>query len=46
MDVERVWSRGWWELHSPGSGGMTRFALAALDIALWDILAKHDGVPL
>ena len=46
MDVERIWTRSWWELHALGSGGMTRFALAAIDIALWDILAKRADVSL
>jgi L-alanine-DL-glutamate epimerase-like enolase superfamily enzyme len=46
VDVERIWRSGWWELHSLGSAGMTRFALAAIDIALWDILAQQAGVPL
>jgi len=46
VDVERIWSRGWWELHSLGSGGMTRLALATVDIALWDILAQGAGVAL
>jgi L-alanine-DL-glutamate epimerase-like enolase superfamily enzyme len=45
-DVERIWTRCWWELHALGSGGMTRFAIATIDIALWDMLAKHAGVPL
>lgn len=37
-DVERVWHRCWWELHSLGSGGLTRYAIATVDVALWDIL--------
>ena len=45
-DVERVWTRCWWELHSLGSGGLTRYAIASVDVALWDILAKHAGEPL
>src|SRR5262245_9122334 len=40
-NVERIWSRCWWELHALGSGGLTRYALAGVDIALWDILAQH-----
>ena len=46
VDVERIWTRCWWELHALGSGGMSRFALATIDIAVWDILAQAAGVPL
>jgi L-alanine-DL-glutamate epimerase-like enolase superfamily enzyme len=46
VDIERIWRNCWWEIHSLGSGGMTRLALAAVDIALWDILAQHANVPL
>jgi L-alanine-DL-glutamate epimerase-like enolase superfamily enzyme len=46
VDVEQIWRACWWELHSLGSGGMTRLAVAAVDIALWDILAQHAQLPL
>jgi L-alanine-DL-glutamate epimerase-like enolase superfamily enzyme len=45
-DVERIWTRCWWELHSLGSGGLTRYALASVDVALWDIVAQKAGQPL
>jgi len=46
VDVEQIWRGCWWELHSLGSSGMTRFAVASVDIAVWDILAQHAQVPL
>lgn len=45
-DIERIWTRCWREVHSLGSAGMTRLAMAAIDIALWDLLAKRADLPL
>lgn len=33
-------------LHRCGTGGINTLAVAAIDIALWDICAKHYNVPL
>jgi len=36
-----VWHTGWRHLRDLGAGGFTTMALAAVDIALWDIAAKQ-----
>ena len=41
-----VWHRCWHHLHNMGGGGVTTTALAALDIALWDLAAKEAGKSL
>lgn len=44
--TERVWSRLWMECHAAGPAGITTLAIAAIDIALWDLKAKGVGEPL
>ena len=44
--VESLWERMWWHLHFVGRGGIAAFAMAAVDIALWDLRARVDGKPL
>jgi L-alanine-DL-glutamate epimerase-like enolase superfamily enzyme len=36
-----LWHKCWHHLHNLGGGGVTTTALAALDIALWDLAAKE-----
>ena len=43
--IERLWERMWWHVHFIGRGGAASFALAALDIALWDLRGKAQGAP-
>jgi L-alanine-DL-glutamate epimerase-like enolase superfamily enzyme len=38
-----VWDRLWWHLHEAGGGGLTTMAIAAVDIALWDLAARTAG---
>ena len=38
--VEDIWERMWWRLHFVGRGGIAAFAIAAVDIALWDLRAR------
>jgi L-alanine-DL-glutamate epimerase-like enolase superfamily enzyme len=40
------WHRLWTELHDAGGGGVSTLALATVDIAFWDLLAKEQGRPL
>jgi L-alanine-DL-glutamate epimerase-like enolase superfamily enzyme len=41
-----LWHKCWHHLHNLGGGGVTTTALAALDIALWDLAAKEVGKSL
>ncbi len=41
-----LWHRSWRFLHDNGGGGITTFALSALDIAYWDLLGRSLNVPL
>lgn len=45
-DVERIWDFCEWHIHYVGRGGIASFAMAALDIALWDIRCRRAGLPL
>jgi L-alanine-DL-glutamate epimerase-like enolase superfamily enzyme len=38
-----LWHQCWHHLHNMGGGGVTTTALAALDIALWDLAAREVG---
>ena len=44
--IENLWDRMWWHLHFVGRGGVAAFAMAAVDIALWDRRARAAGAPL
>lgn len=43
--IESLWQRMWWHVHFVGRGGLAAFALAALDVALWDLRGKAQGLP-
>ena len=44
--VEELWKMLNWHVHFVGRGGIASFAIAALDIALWDLRAKSQRLPL
>jgi L-alanine-DL-glutamate epimerase-like enolase superfamily enzyme len=45
-EVEALWERMWRGLLYVGRGGLLAFAVAALDIALWDLRGLRLGQPL
>ena len=45
-EVEQLWEMLNWHVHFVGRGGVASFAIAALDIALWDLRAKSQELPL
>jgi L-alanine-DL-glutamate epimerase-like enolase superfamily enzyme len=44
--IEQLWQKMWWHLHFVGRGGAGAFAIAAVDIALWDLRARRASLPL
>ncbi len=38
---EQIWEQLWWRSHYIGRGGLASFAIAAVDIALWDWRARR-----
>ncbi|MEM7117892.1 MAG: mandelate racemase/muconate lactonizing enzyme family protein [Chloroflexota bacterium] len=44
--IEKLWNGMWWKMHYIGRGGLVSFAMSAVDVALWDLVGKQDGVPL
>jgi L-alanine-DL-glutamate epimerase-like enolase superfamily enzyme len=45
-DIEAIHDAMWWHIHYVGRGGITSFAMSAVDIALWDLKGKREGLPL
>ena len=44
--IENLWQKMWWFLHYTGRGGTASFAMAAVDIALWDLKARKQETSL
>lgn len=45
-DIGRIWTKLTWAGASVGRSGLATQAIAAIDIALWDLKAKRAGLPL
>jgi L-alanine-DL-glutamate epimerase-like enolase superfamily enzyme len=45
-DIGRLWNKLMWAGASVGRSGLATQAIAAFDIALWDLKAKRAGLPL
>jgi L-alanine-DL-glutamate epimerase-like enolase superfamily enzyme len=45
-EIDGLWKQMWWHLHFVGRGGIAAFAMAAVDIALWDMRAREQNQPL
>src|SRR6478609_2789935 len=45
-DIAKIWTKLIWAGASVGRSGLATQAIAAIDIALWDLKAKRAGLPL
>ncbi|HVS50837.1 MAG TPA: enolase C-terminal domain-like protein [Opitutaceae bacterium] len=46
IDIEARWAEMFSHLRNLGRQGLTAMAVSAVDVALWDLKAKHLGIPL
>ena len=46
LHIEKLWDDLFWCIRGVGRKGLAFCALSAVDIALWDLKAKHFNVPL
>lgn len=44
--LEEIYEALEWQMHYVGRGGIVSFATSTIDIALWDIRGKSQGLPL
>lgn len=44
--IDHLYDEMQWHIHYVGRGGISSFAISAIDIALWDIRGKTTGKPL
>lgn len=45
-DIQALWNLMWQRLLYVGRGGLAAFAIAAVDVALWDLRGLSEGKPL
>ena len=45
-DIDNIYDEMFWHIHYVGRGGISSFAISAVDIALWDIRGKKEQRPL
>ncbi len=45
-DIRALWDLMWQRLLYVGRGGLVSFAIAAVDVALWDLYGVREGKPL
>jgi L-alanine-DL-glutamate epimerase-like enolase superfamily enzyme len=45
-DIRALWDLMWQRLLYVGRGGLASFAIAAVDVALWDLYGVREGKPL
>jgi len=45
-DIRGLWDLMWQRLLYVGRGGLASFAIAAIDVALWDLYGVREGKPL